>query len=367
MSKRLQASDLLKRVILGDAWSDRTAAEWVAWCEDKSGNMVHFHGPMSQSAAKKVQNSPDGQKVLDAGGEVTAMPLDQAVKRHLKPASKAWFSKLPAADKKRLDSVMSNGKTAASPEAFWKQQFLSLDKAMPRYDASKVTDFNKVMNHYRAEGFPGRVAGTPAHWYNEYRSGRMSLDEAARGCARDMQKFQKRAQGMRIGPGGLEETAKIHMQPNTIYYMGASSSPDMVIVTKVDDKAITYRKYPFKSDQKIQRWIGEDLIAQGSKRWLSSGYAQYHPDIARSLKSMLAGGRGQTVKPKDYEPLLITVELAANVRDPYSFVKSWGVLTDTPDDIDDPAGEWTVQADGERLKKMKRDPNITKIVKTKPA
>ena len=286
MNAKLQVSDLLKRHILGDVWADRSAAaDHVYYLEDKSGNMVEFDGPISRSQASKRAKSPKAEKVVDDGGNTTIAPLSME-QRNLTSASKSWFSKLPASDKKKLDAVLSKG---------------------------------------------------------------------------------KKAQGMRIGPGGLEETSKIHMQPNTIYYMGASSSPDMVIVTSVNDRVIKFRKYPFKSDQSIERWIGEDLIASGSKRWLSSGYVKYNPEVARSLKSMLSGGRGKTVKPKDYEPLEITVQLAATVKDPYGFVKSWGVLTGTPENIDDPAGDWTVQADGVRLKEMKRDSNITKIVKTKPA
>ena len=47
-----------------------------------------------------------------------------------------------------------------------------------------------------------------------------------------------------IGAGGMTalETGVIHLEKNSCYYMGASSSPDKIIVTKVDDNWIEYVK-----------------------------------------------------------------------------------------------------------------------------
>lgn len=69
--------------------------------------------------------------------------------------------------------------TSKTASTFWVDQFKRLDKAMPSYNATKVTDWNKVMNHYRSSGLPSMKAGIPAHNYNEYRAGNMTLEQAA--------------------------------------------------------------------------------------------------------------------------------------------------------------------------------------------
>jgi hypothetical protein len=114
---------------------------------------------------------------------------------------------------------------------------------------------------------------------------------------------KSRAEQYSIEDTGLRKLEKglITIQPNTIYFMGASSSPDMIIVTDADDDFITYTKYPHYKSQRIQRVIGEDLIKQGTETWLNSGYPEYQPELADSLKRMLAGEEGDTVNPADYQ------------------------------------------------------------------
>lgn len=164
-----------------------------------------------------------------------------------------------------------------------------------------------------------------------------------------------------IGPGGVEAPSKIHMQPNTIYYMGASSSPDMVIVMKVDKDTITFRKHPFDKDQRIQRWIGEDLIARGSKTWLNSGYVKYFPDVARNLKTLLSGKPGKKINPRDYQYVTVQFELDPSIdwNDGYTFTQHWGVLTGTPED----AGKdyWEVQMPRGEVAELKKDRKVTKV------
>lgn len=74
----------------------------------------------------------------------------------------------------------------AGSTSFWVEQFKALDKALPRYDSSTVTDWNKAMKHYRASGLRGRDAGRPAHWYQEYRTGNMTLTDAAAAASREL-------------------------------------------------------------------------------------------------------------------------------------------------------------------------------------
>lgn len=112
-----------------------------------------------------------------------------------------WDSDLQQKWGTTLAQTVAAHKQAKSPLLYWTNQFQQLDKAMPRYDASKVTDFNKVVRHYQVEGFPAKIAGTPAYNYNEYRAGNMDLVEAARRTVGEMQRFQKK-QAARV-PSGL--------------------------------------------------------------------------------------------------------------------------------------------------------------------
>ena len=68
-------------------------------------------------------------------------------------------------------------------------QFNRLDKAIPSWKPGKTWGFNKVMKHYIVSGL-GRQAGTPAYWYDEYRSGRVSKEDAVRQLARELPNAQ---------------------------------------------------------------------------------------------------------------------------------------------------------------------------------
>lgn len=125
----------------------------------------------------------------------------------------------------------------------------------------------------------------------------------------DLLPLLKESSVFRIGPGGLRPLDdKMTLQKNTVYFLGASSSPDMVIVTDFNDRIIKYRRYPYEKDITITRDIGLDLLAQGSRTWLNRGSGKYHPELAKSLKSMLKGGPGKKVNLKDYERWTVLVQ-----------------------------------------------------------
>lgn len=135
-TSRDTASFILKKLgrAMKTAGEHLAAGDWVAWLEDADGYMVAFSGATSQSQAKKLQKSPKWSKIIDDGGEATSILLDRAVRRHLKPASKGWFSKLPPGDKKKLDEVlnMASGKTASSNSRD------IMDAMVPRKDFREV-------------------------------------------------------------------------------------------------------------------------------------------------------------------------------------------------------------------------------------
>ena len=104
-----------------------------------------------------------------------------------------------------------------------------------------------------------------------------------------------------IGSGGLRRLGGMTVFPNQVYYMGASSSPDGIFVTRVTDDTVTYKQlYSMGKEQRIQRPIADDLIRQGTETWLKSGYSKYHPERARKFKALLAGKKQPPEKEEDY-------------------------------------------------------------------
>jgi hypothetical protein len=147
----------------------------------------------------------------------------------------------------------------------------------------------------------------------------MSLDRVNK-MLRDVVGELGEGQLYSIGSGGMTKlkTGKILIQPNTFYYMGASSSPKRILVTKVDKDKIYYRGYPHGVGRElvVDRRIGEDLILKGIATWLKMGYQKYPwgKKEAANLKKLLAGKSVKPVNPKDYIPVTVTVVAAKGVK-----------------------------------------------------
>lgn len=71
----------------------------------------------------------------------------------------------------------------------------------------------------------------------------------------------------RITSNGLRLTNSYKVEAGRRYFLGASSSPRLINVTKIDEKFITYRFETEitgqEGEKKVETWIGQDLIAQG--------------------------------------------------------------------------------------------------------
>ena len=139
-----------------------------------------------------------------------------------------------------------------------------------------------------------------------------------------------------IGAGGMTalETGVIHLEKNSCYYMGASSSPDKIIVTKVDDNWIEYVK-PIDNNSKkmkIERAIGESLILDGSNTWLKTyGRFKENKKIADTLQKNLDGKKGPNngkVPPSEFDRYVLTVKGTKGSNDVYGAAKQWGVIGD---------------------------------------
>jgi len=115
-------------------------------------------------------------------------------------------------------------------------------------------------------------------------------------------------EGYAITGSGMRPLQSINLQPNQFVYMGASSSPDGIFITKIDDKYISYIKYPYGTKEyKIETKIGMDLINTGINTWLDSGYTRYHPEAAKKLQAILDGKKVKPDDIKDYRYVEVEV------------------------------------------------------------
>lgn len=115
---------------------------------------------------------------------------------------------------------------------------------------------------------------------------------------------------MVIGPKGLQQPGgtSLTFQEGAAYWMGASTSPKMVIVTDVTDDRVKFKSYPFTgSPQVLERWIAADLFSKGTERYLQMYGAHMDPGLKHSLESLLRGGKGRKEDMDDYRPVTMTL------------------------------------------------------------
>ena len=155
--------------------------------EDKF--MIHFRGKKwgelyynmrGYVAERGIPVPTSGNDPEPIGLEIGEKSL-AVFKREISKANREWASLGRSA----------SSKTASKFTRYWDHQFDLLETALPHYNADKVMDWNKVEKHYRAEGMGGTAAGIPAHWFHEYKAGRVSRDDAVRNLAKEMKKYEK--------------------------------------------------------------------------------------------------------------------------------------------------------------------------------
>jgi hypothetical protein len=131
--------------------------------------------------------------------------------------------------------------------------------------------------------------------------------------------YDRRLQEARyvIGAGGLEKPGggKVSILPNRVYYLGASTSPKHIVVTKVDGDRVMYRSYPYDKEHFIQRWIAADLIEKGSTQALKNRGRYMDAKEKHSLEDLLKGGKGVKVDYKDFQPVYALVTKGAGHED----------------------------------------------------
>ncbi|MFA4971343.1 MAG: hypothetical protein WC683_01935 [bacterium] len=123
-----------------------------------------------------------------------------------------------------------------------------------------------------------------------------------------------------IGDRGIEQPKNtIELQPNTEYFLGASSSPTHIIVTKVGKDRIEYVQGPdYKRPVQMERWIAQDLISRGVENWSKRYGGASYPwakKLERNFEALRKGRKADTVKVADFYPVQVTVEPVGMTRD----------------------------------------------------
>lgn len=132
--------------------------------------------------------------------------------------------------------------------------------------------------------------------------------------------------------GSLQELNNVRLLPNSEYYMGASTSPMHIVVTKVDEKWIYYRtdSSEYKKDLNIELPIGKDLIYKGTKTYLNR-YMNYldaktKKTFENNLKGKLGPNNGK-MKPELFQNVMVKIETIEDV-DTYGIADSYGGIRD---------------------------------------
>jgi hypothetical protein len=164
----------------------------------------------------------------------------------------------------------------ASSGSFWVEQFKALDGVMPRYDASKVTGWNKVNKHYRASGLGPGAAAAAAHWYHEYKNGHATLEQAAASASKE------------IRPGQAERLigrpvmASSHLRSGLIRLAAAQpqGSPERTALVAMLGKQAAW------SGPKLTKGLAKQVAKRLDKHWPQTGVKSLQ-DIRDALGSGL--------------------------------------------------------------------------------
>jgi len=92
----------------------------------------------------------------------------------------------------------------------------------------------------------------------------------------------------KITSDGMKDLKSYNVKQGRTYYMGASSSPDLIYVEDITPSKITYRTYPYYPENKVTRSrdIIEDLIRQGSNTMADNEYRNQYIDKETNLKDI---------------------------------------------------------------------------------
>lgn len=169
--------------------------------------------------------------------------------------------------------------------------------------------------------------------------------------------------GYVLGPGGLEETSSgITLQKGSMYALGASSSPQLVILTEANDSKVKYLMYPFDgSAQTMEAWIAKDLLTKGTRTWLKT-YGKYHPKLRSSMESLLKGGRGKVENLNDWKQITVQVVSAEPGKDEWRTAELYGNVGGL--NSDEHGEIYEIETFQKELSEIKKDKRL-KVLKVK--
>ena len=136
---------------------------------------------------------------------------------------------------------------------------------------------------------------------------------------------------------GLKPLQRSDIKPvvGMALYYGASSSPSRIIITGVDKDYVTFRKYPYKTDQREQRSCFLDLADRGTKMqikmlsdYMMSSYAvesvrDIFADRIANLEAALNGGVGKLENIEDNQPILLLIQPTGEFDDAWHELESY--------------------------------------------
>ena len=161
----------------------------------------------------------------------------------------------------------------------------------------------------------------------------------------------------RLGPSGLESIdMSLTLSPNTEYYMGASSSPNHIVITKISGDTVFYRTYPYKADQRMQKQVAASLIRSGTETWIRT-YGKYDRKKAHAMKKALAGGPGVSAEVRDFQPVRIQAVPSAKADfSSYRGGDAW-YAAETYGGVGMQGDTYEINAERRAAERMKKDKN----------
>lgn len=168
----------------------------------------------------------------------------------------------------------------------------------------------------------------------------------------------------------LNEIEKLELVAPAAYFMGASSSPNFIIVTSVSPDSISYIEPADAMAgskpkvRRVSRPIADSLIMKGGLTALTR-LKSYQPKLVRQIEDAMKGKKPRNFKVKDYDYLRVQVTSAnqnVSVSDLWSEAEKYGSVGGLGDD--------TLEVSGARnpiegLKKDKKFAQYTVIQETK--
>jgi hypothetical protein len=113
-----------------------------------------------------------------------------------------------------------------------------------------------------------------------------------------------------ITAGGLKPIGKepLYLGAGQLYYFGASSAPEMVIISRVSGGMIHFYGYPYRTERRAEMDMFKHLAETGTLTWLKSRAAKYRPELAKQLAIQISGLPGTPVDYRDFQRVLVVLK-----------------------------------------------------------